>query len=76
MKIYILLSYDINPDSENIRFAHIDENLVVRKAIEFSKNTSLTYRLETWENDVMLGGWRFFRKGRELTEEIRKILTE
>ncbi|MNC05139.1 hypothetical protein D3C81_997810 [compost metagenome] len=76
--IYKLQKYTVFADSEveHTVFEHEDEETVVEKALELSKEAMSDYtafRIERWENDKrIVGGWRFFQKGEEFTGWIRE----
>jgi hypothetical protein len=87
MTIYKLFKYcggtDDTTDDESLVFENDNESTVVNKAIELSSESGLykegnigiwNYRLERWENEQMVGGWRFFNNGVEFTNWIRSAI--
>jgi hypothetical protein len=77
---YKLFEYCFAHDDEEVVFESEDESLVVNEAILLSKENEnnkvgyWTYRLERWDDDRMVGGWRFFNNGIEFTDWLRKTL--
>lgn len=72
MKIYKLFAYQwIN--EHLVAESNNQEELVVI-ALEQSATTNYTYRIETWESNEMIGGWRFFNNGNEFTEQLRQSI--
>lgn len=73
MKTFALFSYAHLED----KIVTIDEDAdkVYKRAIkESNKYSHLHYRMETWENGEMVGGWRFFTRGEEITDILRKAV--
>lgn len=71
MKIYKLKRYAW--DEAELCFEHTDKELMESKALEMSEESgnTYTYRLETWIDDELKMGFRFFQNGREFTQDLR-----
>ncbi|MGG1659580.1 hypothetical protein [Brevibacillus sp. NRS-1366] len=74
MRTYKLNKYSHwDEDDESVCFEHTDDDIVTKKALELcskEKPYTYTYRMETWEDEKMIGSWRFFQDGREFTQDI------
>jgi hypothetical protein len=75
MKVYALFSYNLAVD-DRLEGIHHEQQELVNKAIEKSAKDEYTYRLESWENGFMIGGWRFFSKGNEFTQAIKDAIKQ
>ena len=75
MKVYRLDKYNLGQDY-GYCFEHEDKEVVVAEAIKLCSEDSAryTYRMETWEDDKMIGSWRFFQNGKEFTGWIKDVL--
>lgn len=74
MKIYALIRYDWI-DYQEFLSIHEDQQFLVDRALIESKEDEYGYRIETWEDGKMVGGWRFFSYGKEFTQEIFQAVT-
>lgn len=78
---YKLFKYTVYADSEveDVVFEHEDEDVVAQKALELSKLENFPYtafRMEKWNNNEQLKGWRFFSRGTEFTDMLRRAALE
>ncbi|MNK69767.1 hypothetical protein D3C87_891630 [compost metagenome] len=64
--------------NEEYCFEHEDSNVVAAEALRLcsSDNGQYTYRMEAWEDNKMIGGWRFFQDGREFTDWIKRACSK
>jgi hypothetical protein len=75
MKIYKIDKYNLGTDC-GYCFENEDKEKVVAEALRLctEDNGQYTYRMETWENHRMIGGWKFFQDGKEFTGWLRDVL--
>jgi len=77
MKKYKIDKYNLAVDC-GYCFEHKYREVVEAEALKLCSedNGEYTYRMETWNGETMIGGWRFFQNGKEFTSLILDALTE
>lgn len=77
LKTYKIDKYNMAEDYD-FCFEHVDEEITAKMALKLCSedNGRYTYRMETWEHDKMIGGWRFFQNGRELTSWVKDVFAK
>lgn len=77
MKTYKIDKYNLAVEC-GYCFEHEDKEVVAAEALKLCTEDKgkYTYRMETWEGNKMIGGWRFFQNGREFTNQILDALAK
>jgi hypothetical protein len=74
MEYYVLFRYNLTGEEELTCISE-DQLMIVKEALQRSKNDCENfYRLENWIDDILKYPFRYFKNGKETTDEIKSLI--